>query len=201
MSTVLPLLAAPALARHVSWIVLPALLFFATELGFDLASRALPLERRALPWVLRAPISPVVLCAARMASTWMMGAPIVVGLAVLATLAVGADAAAITLAAACGLAVFSALVPIGFAAGAFFGQPDWRHPRQMLNIGGRMLLAGLLVIMSIGIAITYAERGQAGDARGLLAAWIVPSVLVILVLDVVAVWATALRLRRFQWLN
>ena len=202
MSTVLPLLAAPALARHVSWIVLPALLFFATELGFDLASRSLPLERRALPWVLRAPISPVVQCVARMASTWMMGAPIVVGLAVLATLAVGADAAASTLAAVGGLAVFSVLVPMGLAAGAFFGQPDWRHPRQMLNIGGRMLLAGLLVIMSIGIAITYAERGGgAEEISGLLAAWSVPGILVILLLDALAIWATALRLRRFQWLN
>ena len=202
MSTVLPLLAAPALARHVSWIVLPALLFFATELGFDLASRALPLERRALPWVLRAPIAPIALCAARMASVWMLGAPLVAGLAVLATLAVGADGVAALVTAACGLGVFTALVPIGFAAGAFFGQPDWRHPRQMLNLGGRMLLAALLVVMSVAIAITYAERGgRLEDARALLAAWSVPAALAVLLLDGFAIWATATRLRRFQWLN
>jgi hypothetical protein len=65
-----------------------------------------------------------------------------------------------------------------------------------------MLLAGLLVIMSIGIAITYAERGgRAEETRGLLAAWSVPGVLFILLLDVFAIWATTLRLRRFQWLS
>jgi hypothetical protein len=201
MSSVLPLLAAPALARHVSWIVLPALLFFATELGFDLASRALPLERRALPWVLRAPISPGALCVARMAGTWMLGAPLVAGLAVLATLAVGGGGGRAALALGGGLVVFTALVPIGFAAGAFFGQPDWRHPRQMLNLGGRMVLAGLLVILCVGIAFAYAERGSRVDGGRLLLVWGIPAAAGILVLDGVALWAAALRLRRFQWLH
>jgi len=200
MSSVLPILAAPVLAGHLGRLVLFALVFFSAELGFDLASRALPLERRALPWILEAPVSSAAHVLARLASAWLLGWPIVVVVALIATGATGWGAGLAAFHVLLGSFVFTVLVPIGFAAGVFFGQPDWRHPRQMLNLGGRLVLAGILVALSVTIAIFYAE-GAAGPAAGEASAWLAPIAGIALGLDVIVVWAAASRLRRFQWMD
>jgi hypothetical protein len=198
MSTVLPILAAPVLAGHLSRLVLFALVFFSAELGFDLASRALPLERRALPWVLKAPITPAAHVLARLVSVWLLGWPIVAGVAVLATSASGLGARSVVFHLILGSLVFSGMIPIGFVTGVFFGRPEWRHPRQMLDLGGRLVLAGILVTLSVAIALTFAEGG-AGRLEVLA---ILPLILpLVLIMDVFFIWLATVRLRRFEWAN
>jgi len=201
MSSVLPILAAPVLAGRIERLVVFGIVFFSAELGFDLASRALPLERRALPWMLKAPVSPAAHVTARLASAWLMGWPLVCAVSVLATWATGQNATTIALHLILGTLVFSALVPIGFAAGVFFGQPEWRHPRQMLNLGGRLILAGILVALSAVIALAYAE-GDAGSLRAFSPSpLVIPFVTLVVMSDLLVVWASTIRLRRFEWLN
>jgi len=201
MSSVLPILAAPVLAGRIERLVVFGIVFFSAELGFDLASRALPLERRALPWMLKAPVSPAAHVTARLASAWLMGWPLVCAVSVLATWATGQNATTIALHLILGTLVFSALVPIGFAAGVFFGQPEWRHPRQMLNLGGRLILAGILVALSAVIALAYAE-GDAGSLRAFSPSpLVIPFVILVVMSDLLVVWASTIRLRRFEWLN
>jgi hypothetical protein len=198
MSTVLPILAAPVLAGHLSRLVLFALVFFSAELGFDLASRTLPLERRALPWVLKAPITPSAHVLARLVSVWLLGWPIVAGVAVLATSASGLGARSVGFHLILASVVFSAMVPIGFATGVFFGRPEWRHPRQMLDLGGRLVLAGILVTLSVVIALIFAEGGA---GRSTTLALMPFELLLVLLLDLFVVWLSTVRLRRFEWMN
>jgi hypothetical protein len=200
MSSVLPILAAPVLVGHMGRLVLFALVFFSAELGFDLASRALPLERRALPWILEAPVTPAAHVLARLASAWLLGWPVVVLVALIASWASAAGAALGVFHVLLASFVFTVLVPIGFAAGVFFGQPEWRHPRQMLNLGGRLVLAGILVALSVTIAIFYAE-GAAGPAAEQATPWVAPLAAIALGIDLIVVWAAASRLRRFQWMD
>jgi hypothetical protein len=201
MSSVLPILAAPVLAGRIAHLVLFALVFFSAELGFDLSSRALPLERRALPWILEAPISPGAHIAARLTSAWLMGWPIVAVVAVLATWASGLGARAVAFHLVIGSLVFSALVPIGLACGVFFGQPEWRHPRQMLNLGGRLVLAGILVALGVVLALAFAGGDPGFSRADSVAALALPLVALALLADLILLWMSATRLRHFQWLS
>jgi hypothetical protein len=201
MSSVLPILAAPVLAGRLSRLVVFALVFFSAELGFDLASRALPLERRALPWVLKAPVTPFAHVVARLVSAWLLGLPFVIGVAALAGFVSGQSAQSVALDLILGLIVFSAMVPIGFWAGVFFGQPEWRHPRQMLNLGGRLVLAGILVALSVVIALAFAESHAGFLGAYALAPLVFPVGCVVLISDFFFVWLSAARLRRFEWMN
>lgn len=198
MSTVLPILAAPVLAGHLSRLVLFALVFFSAELGFDLASRALPLERRALPWILKAPVTPAAHLLARLVSVWLLGWPIVAAIAVLATWAAGLGGQRVVTHLVLGSLVFTGMVPIGLATGVFFGQPEWRHPRQMLDLGGRLVLAGILVTLSVVIALTMAEGGDGPLGTFALLPFLLPLVLSV---DLFAIWISTVRLKRFEWLN
>jgi len=99
------------------------------------------------------------------------------------------------------MTAFSLMIPVGFAAGALFGQAEWRHPRQMLNLAGRMTLAGILVVLSLAIAFTYTERTPEVGARFSIVALALPAVGVVLLLDIVVIWIASARLRRFEWLN
>ncbi|HEV8247484.1 MAG TPA: hypothetical protein VGP93_17025, partial [Polyangiaceae bacterium] len=137
---------------------------------------------------------------ARLASAWLLGWPIVVLVALIASWATGASATLGTFHVLLGSFVFTVLVPIGFAAGVFFGQPEWRHPRQMLNLGGRLVLAGILVALSVTIAVFYAD-GAAGPQAAEASVWVAPIAGIALGLDIIVVWAAALRLRRFQWMD
>jgi hypothetical protein len=195
MSSVLPILAAPVLAGSMSRFVVFALAFFSAELGFDLASRALPLERRALTWILRAPLTPAAHVVARLVSAWILGMPFVLGVSVLASFASGLGAHGAALEVVLASSIFTALIPIGLWAGVFFGQAEWRHPRQMLNLGGRLVLAGILVVLSVAIALAFGSRGASA-----LAPLVLPVGAFVLLTDLFAVWLSTARLRRFEWL-
>jgi len=137
---------------------------------------------------------------ARLSSAWLLGWPVVVFVALVASVASGSGATLTAFHVLLGSFVFTVLIPIGFAAGVFFGQPEWRHPRQMLNLGGRLVLAGILVALSVTIAIFYAE-GAAGPQAGEASAWIPPMIGIALGVDLIVVWAAVSRLRRFQWMD
>jgi hypothetical protein len=68
----------------------------------------------------------------------------------------------------------------------------------MLDLGGRLVLAGILVTLSVAIALTFAG----GDAGRLEALAITPLVLpLVLVMDLFFIWLSTVRLRRFEWVN
>jgi len=199
MSSVLPIVAAPMLAERPQWVAIPALLFFAAELGYDLGSRAFPLERRALPWVLVAPLSPVGLLAARGAAAWTVGAALiaVAGTAAWVGLRMATPTAVAALASAWGL--FSITLPAGFAAGLYLGRADWRHPRQMLNLGGRLLLVAILLLLSAGLALSLSVGSEPGALRLDIRSALAWSAAVGLVVVGVSLWAALRRLRTLEW--
>lgn len=199
MASMLPLAAAPMLAERPQWVAIPALLFFAAELGYDLGSRAFPLERQALSWVLVAPLSPSRLLAARATVAWVAGVAIiaVAGVAAWVGLRLAAPLATAAMLSAWGL--FSVTLPAGFAAGLYLGRADWRHPRQMLGLGGRLLLVGILILLSAGLAVSWSVGSAPGalqlDLRSALG-WTVPAGLMVIGL---ALWAALRRLRVLEW--
>lgn len=200
MTSFLPLLVAPALADRPRWLVVPALLFFATELGYDLGSRAFPLERRALPCVLAAPVGPGALCVARIASWWVMGAGALVlaWAAVTVAFRLAPSHAVLLLLAA--VFLLSGSLPAGLAVGIYMGKPDWRHPRQMLNLGGRLVLLALLLLLCGGLLLAFPRvlEGEWSLVRS-------PATLGALALAAVGLVALSLataarKLRRLEWL-
>jgi hypothetical protein len=201
MSSVLPLAVVPMLGQHAEWIALPALFFFAAELGYDLGSRAFPLERQAWPWVFAAPLAPRAILAARGAAAWGFGMSLVGVAGAAAWIGLHLSGRAAPAALGVAGALFSVTLPAGLAAGLYLGRADWRHPRQMLDLGGRLLLIVILLVLSFGLVVSLsaAEGGRAlsVDARSALA-WGAGTGLAVVV---AALWLALRRLRRFEGLR
>lgn len=201
MSSVLPLAVVPMLGQRAGWVALPALFFFAAELGYDLGSRAFPLERQAWTWVFAAPLSPRAILAARGAAAWGFGMVLVGAAGAAAWIGLHLSGRAAPAALAVAWALFSITLPAGLAAGLYLGRADWRHPRQMLDLGGRLLLIAILLVLSFGLVVSLsaAEGGRAlsVDARSALA-WGAGTGLAVVV---AALWLALRRLRRFEGLN
>lgn len=162
----LPLVAAPlyahgANARELVRIMLIAL---SVGLGYEVAARAFPIERRAAEWMRLAPVP-----ASRWAAAKLTGAAIVS--IVLLTLGLGSLAAGFRLTAgevggavAIALPALAVALSVGLWTGARHGNPDWTNPRAMLTLGGR-LIAILLLLAQAAVWIAWI---------GILATGIVP---------------------------
>ncbi len=100
-----------------------------------------------------------------------------------------------------GRALFTTTLAAGLAAGVYLGRADWRHPRQMLNLGGRLLLVAILMLLSVGLVLSLTAATQPGglsvDART-AGGWGAAAALAVIG---VSVWAALRRLRRFEGLG
>jgi hypothetical protein len=152
-------------ASRIPWTALAAIV--GAELAFEVASRSLPLERRATHFVRTAPVATGRIGAAR------IGGGVVAGVAagLLCWTPSGGwgrvgDAVVWLPALAAGSLVLAA-ASLGWAASLAFGEPEWRHPRQMLRLPGRLLLLGVLVLAAFGPWIGWGT-GPAGGPAGSL---------------------------------
>ena len=192
--TCLPLLALPLRPLRSPWLVRAMLLALAVGLGYEIAARAFPLERRGAAWMRLAPVRARSWAAARLASA---GA--------LALALVGVAGASLGLAARLGaeewLATLAAVIPalalsvtLGLWTGAAFGDPTWTNPRAVLTLGGRLVAAALVVAQMTGwLVLTAAEESASGSY-----AWLLPWLpgLAAIGLSAVAVGAVARRIHR-----
>jgi hypothetical protein len=168
--TLLPLVGAPLYDVPAVALARAMLLTLTVGLGYEIAARAFPFERRGMAWMRLAPVA---------ASRWVFAKWVASGAASLplvllaaASMAFGFHLAPRELVETLCIvlpALGLALV-VGLWTGTRFGRPDWTSPRAMLSLGGR-IAATLLLIAQAGfwlMAILAAERYRYSLPRGLL---------------------------------
>uniref|UniRef100_A0A832I345 Uncharacterized protein n=1 Tax=Eiseniibacteriota bacterium TaxID=2212470 RepID=A0A832I345_UNCEI len=196
--TLLPLVSRAVLETEGAALARAMLATLAVGLGYEIAARSIPFERRAVLWTRLAPVPPGAWLMAKLAGAALLAGPIVlVAWAILAS-ALGlapADAARALVFAAGALGLSLAL---GLWAGARFGDPAWVNPRAMLNLGGRLVAAGLMMSqISLWLVLGFMASLGRGALTGESLPWL--AVGAALVLGGVALSATIRRLHRVEW--
>ena len=192
--TLLPLLGLPIWQLGPAFLARAMMIGLTVALGFELGTRTLPLERRALAWTRLAPVSPW---------RWLIGRCAAVALCALAIVLVAttAIAGALRLDVRTAVGVLGATLPAlalalatGIATGAFHADPEWKHPRAMLTLGGRVIATALLLAQAIGWLVLAAAReaGAVFDFAPLATA-------LALVGAVLALGLAAVHLGRHEW--
>lgn len=168
----LPLVALPLRPLHSPGLVRAMLLTLSVGMGYEIAARSFPLERRGAMWMRLAPVPPRRWAAAKLVSA---------GSFALALVAIAG--AALVWAARLGpgewLAVMVAVLPaltlsiaLGLWTGAAFGDPDWTHARAVLTLGGRLVAAGLVVVqVAAWLTLTALEEGFSPGGSARLVSW------------------------------
>jgi ABC-2 type transport system permease protein len=143
--TLLPFISAPAFNAGTDKIVRAMLLALPVGLGYEIAARAIPLERHGYQWVRLAPVRALEWILAKFAGC------LVVALVLLAIVATSAIIAlkvprSDVLPTMC-LAVPALVLALGTGLwlGARFGDRDWTNPRAMLTPIGRAVSLALLI--------------------------------------------------------
>lgn len=195
--TLLPLVGAPLHPLPAAQLARVMLLALTVGLGYEVAARAIPFERRALAWSRLAPQDTGRWLAGKLLSTGAISLPIV-------ALAAAAMAQAIPLPAREWLAAAALVLPaLGFSlalgvwTGAAFGDPQWTNPRAMLTLGGR-LVASLVLLAQAGGWLAVSAAIRAGTLQLPYAQWWAPAVLA-LILSMVPIRAATARLARREW--
>ena len=184
--TLLPLVAAPLFDAPVASIARVMLLALTVGLGYEIAARAIPLERRGLAWMRLAPVSGRAWVLARYASAGALAVTLFTfgALATVGSLGVG-EGDLLELLALTVPALALALAT-GLWSGAAFGDPDWRSARGMLTLPGRMASSALLLVQAAGwlsvatLADAHRHSLPAFTAVWLPAALAVPTSLMLL---------------------
>jgi len=162
--TLLPLAGRPLLELHSPALVRAMLLTLSVGMGYEIAARAFPLERRGAAWMRLSPVPPRWWAGAKLVSAGSLA----LALVAIAGLSLGwaehlgprdwlATATAV-------LPALALSVALGLWTGAAFGDPDWTHPRALLTYPGRLLAAGLVAVQVAGwltlTALTEEPRGE-----------------------------------------
>ena len=143
--TLLPFISAPAFGAANDKIVRAMLLALPVGLGYEIAARAIPLERHAYQWVRLAPVRALEWILAKFAGCLVLA---FILLAIVATSAMIAlklpQSEALPTMCLAAPALVLALAT-GLWLGAAFGDPGWTNPRAMLTPLGRGISLGLLL--------------------------------------------------------
>jgi hypothetical protein len=152
-----------------------------------------------------APVSAAMLLGARVLSLWLIGMPWIAVVVGVGCLGLGLGPVVFVRAAGLGWLLLAVSVPVGFAAGVYLGRSDWRHPRQMLTLGGRMILLALLFALAGGFWLMLQISGPAQDPGGTLIpgdpvswGWAIAGGAVVAGLFSWVAWR---RLRSLEWLH
>jgi ABC-2 type transport system permease protein len=198
--TLLPLVSTVQRSLGEPVLVRAMLITLSVGMGYEIASRALPLERRAVALMRLAPVATHRWVALKLASA---GA---IALAIVGTAGVILAGSA-RLPPGDWLAILAAVLPalalsvaLGLWTGARFGNPDWTSPRAVLTLGGRLMAASLMVAQVAGWLILVAispERARPTLASPLT--WL-PGVLA-LALAALPIRAVTARLARIEYLR
>lgn len=156
----LPVVLAPSLELPPTALARSMLVLLATGLGYEVAARALPLERHLLVWARLSPVGVRGWVLRRMAGVALFSLPFMLLALVVLVVALAPGGEGLAHAALLGLGAWALAIGVGFATGARAGDPQWVHPRAMLGLGGR-LTASLAAIAQAGgwSAIGWALEG------------------------------------------
>ena len=187
----MPLLVGPLRTLPTPRVARSMLVTLAIGLGVEIASRSLPLERRAVAWSRLSPLPAGRWVTARLATAAL------VALAVLAVVGalfgwqarMGLDDWLQTVAVI--VPALTLAVASGLWLGAAFGDPDWIRPGQVLSIGGRLVSFLLMIAQTAGwLFVTLAMETVPAQSVGLVLA---PTTFFALGLAAVAAWAVTRR--------
>lgn len=145
----LPLVLAPAIAMPPGALARSMLVLLATGLGYEIAARALPLERHLLVWAELSPVGVTGWVVRRLAGIAALSLPFMAVALLLLAMMLRPGGEALAHAALLGGGAWALATGVGLATGAMAGDPDWVHPRAMLGMGGR-LIASLAAVVQAG---------------------------------------------------
>ncbi len=172
--TLLPVVGAPLFATTPPRLARAMLILLTVGLGYDVAARAIPFERRGLAWARLAPVGAGRWIAAKVLGIALISVPLV-------ALAAGSLVLTLNLSGGDILEILCLVLPalglslcVGTWVGSLFGRTDWTSPRAMLSLGGRVLATALLLGQA-GVWLLIAELcdaahdglGMGGWARAL----------------------------------
>jgi len=166
--TLLPVLSARLITATPGLMVRAMLIALTVGLGYEIAARSVPFERRAIVWARLAPVSPQRWVWAKWLATAALALPVflvaVLTLAVAVPLPPGEWAGTLVI----GLSALASALSLGLLTGLVFGDPDWTNPRAMLTVSGRIVATGLLLTQAVGwlgwSALTWLRPGLGGPA-------------------------------------
>jgi len=125
-------------------------IMLAGGMGMEIGSRSVPIERRAALWNRLTAVPPGRWAFGKGLTAAALGLPLLaIAVLVIVRFLDLAWADGLVLVAAAGSA-FVVSAALGVRLGASFGDPEWRHPRAMLRLSGR-LLATLLVVIQAAV--------------------------------------------------
>jgi hypothetical protein len=117
----------------------------AVGLGYEVAARSVPFERRAATWMQLAPVAPGRWIFAKLLSASALSLPLLLAAWLSVGWALGLPAADRLAALDVGLGAFTLATGLGVWAGTRFGDPRWTNPRGMLTLGGRLVASALML--------------------------------------------------------
>jgi hypothetical protein len=162
--TLLPVLGLTFRPLHSPALVRAMLLTLSVGMGYEIAARAFPLERRGAAWMRLAPVP---------AGAWAMARLLSAGAMALALVAIAG--LSLGLAARFGpwdwlglgvvLPALALSVSLGLWTGAAFGDPGWTSARSVLTLGGRLVAVAFVMLQVTGwLAVTVLPEIFGGSA-------------------------------------
>jgi hypothetical protein len=194
----LPLVGAPLIPGPRAAVMTAALVVLAGGLGYEVAARAVPLERSGFALLIGAPHHPARWLVAKLAGSSALAGAVYAAAGVSLALGLRVPAPVAWRAAGWGALALTTALCGGLALGTRFADFGWTNPRAMLVAGGRGLAALGLVLQAVlwlGLAWPYAGRQAAPLGSWPLGAAIAAA------LCAVMLAAAGRRLRRAEWLG
>lgn len=170
--TLLPQVGRPLFDAPPVTIARAMLLALTVALGYEIAARAIPLERHGAAWARLAPVPATRWVTARYAGVAVLAAALLALAATGVAWALALSARELGGILAVVLPALAIALAIGLWTGAAFGDPAWANPRAMLTLPGRAL-ATVMLLVQAGAWLVVAAVLDAGGAAlpAGLAAW------------------------------
>jgi hypothetical protein len=162
--TLLPLVGAPVFGAPVSIVARAMLVALTVGLGYEVAARAFPFERRGLVWTRLAPVGASRWVAAKWVATAALSLPLVTLAATSMTLTLGLSGRELIDVISLALPALGLSLSVGLWTGAQFGDPNWSSPRAMLTASGRVI-ATLLLLFQATAWLIFAALVEARASR------------------------------------
>ena len=196
--TLLPLVGAPLIETSTVGMGRAMLIALTVGLGYEVAARALPFERRGAVWMRLAPVSAEQWVGAKLAATALLATPILLIAAASMALTLGLSAGEIVESLCVALPALGLALSVGLWTGAHFGNMGWTNPRAMLTLTGRLVATGFLLAQAGGwlALVTVADANRAALPPG---ATLWGPALLALPLAALPLRAAAARLSRRDW--